>query len=229
MNVLDPNNSKHIKQNEATSVNVTDGQAVYTVPYALISTMEVKNGDAALVKDTDHTAAHDDDGNVVITLISESAQEAESLSISSTSLNPAGVTKEDIVGGVSSSTGAETGLELVRQIYPPSWDWSLVFCWPLAGPRSCGGGGPPGKDHQNQREFRLQHISGYCRQQLRCNRVHRCETAKEKLGASSNHAAVFLAQGRGGAKRSLPVRAWRRRKPPTPTQPTEMCRLKPVQ
>lgn len=59
VNVLDPNNSKHIKQNEATSVNVTDGQAVYTVPYALISTMEVKNGDAALVKDTDYTAAHD--------------------------------------------------------------------------------------------------------------------------------------------------------------------------
>lgn len=97
VNVLDPNNSKHIKQNEATSVDVADGQAVYTVPYALINTMEVKNGDTALVKDTDYTAAHDDAGNVVITLISESAQEAESLSISSTSLNPGGVTKEDIV------------------------------------------------------------------------------------------------------------------------------------
>mgnify|MGYP000730194633 FL=1 len=34
VNVLDPNNSKHIKQNEATSVDVADGQAVYTVPYA---------------------------------------------------------------------------------------------------------------------------------------------------------------------------------------------------
>ena len=33
-------------------------------------------------------------------------------------MDPSKVTADDIVGGVSSSTGAETGLEVVRQVYP---------------------------------------------------------------------------------------------------------------
>lgn len=200
VNVLDPNNSKHIKQNEATSVNVTDGQAVYTVPYALISTMEVKNGDAALVKDTDYTAAHDDDGNVVITLISESAQEAESLSISSTSLNPAGVTKEDIVGGVSSSTGAETGLELVRQIYPklglvpgillaPGWSDDPVVAAALQA-----------KTTKINGNFDCNTYLDIAANSSGATVYTDVKTAKEKLGASSNHAAVFWPKGAVGEK-----------------------------
>ena len=78
--------------------------------------MVVKKDSSPLEADVDYTAAHDDDGNVVITMISETAKEAESLMVSSTSLNPAGVTKEDVVGGVDAETGKETGLELVRQI-----------------------------------------------------------------------------------------------------------------
>lgn len=38
--------------------------------------------------------------------------------MASTSLKPDGVTAADIVGGVDALTGKETGLELVRQIYP---------------------------------------------------------------------------------------------------------------
>ena len=118
VNVLDPSNSKHTKSNEEESCTVANGQAVYTKPYVLLDTLVVKKDATPLVAETDYTAAHDDDGSVVITLISETAKEAESLSVSSTSLNPAGVTKEDVVGGVDTATGKETGLELVRQIYP---------------------------------------------------------------------------------------------------------------
>src|SRR5699024_7763128 len=38
--------------------------------------------------------------------------------VSGTKLDPSKVTADDIVGGVSISTGAETGLEVVRQVYP---------------------------------------------------------------------------------------------------------------
>ena len=55
---------------------------------------------------------------MTITILSEAAKEAETLKVSSTSLKPDGVTPADIVGGVDALTGKETGLELVRQIYP---------------------------------------------------------------------------------------------------------------
>ena len=162
--------------------------------------MEVKNGDTALVKDTDYTAAHDDDGNVVITLISESAQEAESLSISSTSLNPAGVTKEDIVGGVSSSTGAETGLELVRQIYPklglvpgillaPGWSDDPVVAAALQA-----------KTTKINGNFDCNTYLDIAANSSGATVYTDVKTAKEKLGASSNHAAVFWPKGAVGEK-----------------------------
>ena len=200
VNVLDPGNSKHIKQNEAASVDVVDGQAVYTVPYALISTLEVKNGDAALVKDTDYTAAHDNDGNVVITLISESAQAAESLSVSSTSLNPAGVTKEDIVGGVDSSTGKETGLELVRQIYPklglvpgillaPGWSDDPVVAAAIQA-----------KTTKINGNFDCNAYMDIAANSSGATVYTDVKTAKEKLGASSSHAAVFWPKCAVGEK-----------------------------
>ena len=118
VNVLDPNNSNHTTTNEAASVDVSDGVAIYGEEYVLLNTLTVKNGETTLVAGTDYEAAHNEDGAVVITLISQAAQAAESLTVSSKSLNPAGVTPADIVGGVDASTGKETGLELIRQIYP---------------------------------------------------------------------------------------------------------------
>ena len=73
VNVLDPGNSKHTKNNEEESCTVANGQAVYTKPYVLLDTLVVKKDATPLVAETDYTAAHDDDGNVVITLISETA------------------------------------------------------------------------------------------------------------------------------------------------------------
>ena len=55
---------------------------------------------------------------MLITILSEAAKEAETLKVASTSLKPDGVTEADLVGGYNAGTGAETGLELVRQIYP---------------------------------------------------------------------------------------------------------------
>lgn len=200
VNVLDPGNSKHTKNNEEESCTVANGQAVYTKPYVLLDTLVVKKDATPLVAETDYTAAHDDDGNVVITLISETAKEAESLSVSSTSLNPAGVAKEDVVGGVDTATGKETGLELVRQIYPKL---GLVPGLLLA----------PGWSHDPVVAAALQAKTGKINGNFDCNTYldiaadstgatvyTAVKTAKEKLGASSNHAAVFWPKGAVGEK-----------------------------
>ena len=200
VNVLDPGNSKHTKNNGEESCAVTNGQAVYKKPYVLLHTMVVKKDSSPLEADVDYTAAHDDDGNVVITLISETAKEAESLMVSSTSLNPAGVTKEDVVGGVDTGTGKETGLELVRQIYPKL---GLTPGLLLA----------PGWSHDPVVAAALQAKTGKINGNFDCNTYldiaadstgatvyTAVKTAKEKLGASSNHAAVFWPKGAVGEK-----------------------------
>ena len=45
-------------------------------------------------------------------------KEATSLTVTGNKIDPSKVTAADIVGGVDSSTGKETGLEVVRQVYP---------------------------------------------------------------------------------------------------------------
>lgn len=118
VNVLDPNKAAHVTQNQAESCDVVDGVVLYDKKYVLLNTLAVKNGSATLVAGSDYEAAHEDNGSVAITLLSTAAKEASSLTVSSTSLKPSGVTAADIVGGVDASTGKETGLELIRQIYP---------------------------------------------------------------------------------------------------------------
>jgi len=118
INVLDPSNANHTSTNGEESFPVVDKQVIYDVPNVLMNTMTVKNDGVALEPENDFIAERDANGNIVITLISVAAQAAASLSIGSTSINPAGVTPADIVGGVNAATGKETGLELLRQIYP---------------------------------------------------------------------------------------------------------------
>ena len=165
---------------------------VYKKPYVLLDTLEVKNGDAALVADSDYIAAHDNDGNVLITILSQAAKEAPTLSVASKSLNPAGVTRADVVGGVDALTGQETGMELIRHIYPklgmvpglllaPGWSGDAVVAAAL--------------------QAKTEAINGV----FVCNCLLDIPTdgengaavytdakvAKEKMGASSNHAMAL--------------------------------------
>ena len=103
--------------NEEADYPVAEGVVRYDKPFVLLNTLTVKNGDAPLAEGEDYLAEHAEDGSVTITLLDEAA-EAETVKIASTSLNPAGVTNADIVGGVDAETGAETGIEMVRRIYP---------------------------------------------------------------------------------------------------------------
>lgn len=117
VNVLDP--TTHKTANEDTTVTVSSLQATVPITGILPDTVTVKAGEETLEADTDYVLSFDDDGYLVISLTSSGAgAEVTELTVSSTSIDPSQVTYTDIIGGYDSSTGSETGLELVRQIYP---------------------------------------------------------------------------------------------------------------
>lgn len=117
INVLDP--AKHTADIESTTIQVKAGVAVLDVVGVIPATLDVKKDATALKKDTDYTVAFNDDGTVNIVLIADGAgAQATNLTVTGKRLDPSMVTAADIVGGVEVSTGKETGLEVVRQIYP---------------------------------------------------------------------------------------------------------------
>jgi len=72
-----------------------------------------------LTAEEDYTAVYNADGTVSIVLIEGGkANGATNLTVSGKKVDASKVTAADIVGGVDAATGAETGLEVVRQVYP---------------------------------------------------------------------------------------------------------------
>lgn len=111
-NVLDPENHKETYEE---TLNVVSGQAVSTKKGVLLSGLTVKSGETAMVVGTDYTVEFNSDGYVVITVIKDGVT---SVSLSGNQIDPAKVLETDIIGSYDASTGAETGLELVRKVYP---------------------------------------------------------------------------------------------------------------
>ena len=117
INVLDP--AKHSAEMEEKTVQINSGMAVVEETGVLLSTLVVKNGEETLTAEEDYTAVYNADGTVSIVLIEGGkANGATNLTVSGKKVDASKVTAADIVGGVDALTGKETGLELVRQIYP---------------------------------------------------------------------------------------------------------------
>lgn len=117
VNVLDP--TKHKKANEEQTVTVSNKQATVAVEGILADTVEVKKDSTTLTEGTDYVTSFDDKGYLVITLSASGAgASATTLKVTSTSIDPDQVEYTDIVGGYNASTGVESGLELIRQVYP---------------------------------------------------------------------------------------------------------------
>ena len=65
------------------------------------------------------TLSFDNDGYLVVTLVAGGAgASATSLLVSGYKLNPSAITASDIIGSYNASTGEETGMEVIRQVYP---------------------------------------------------------------------------------------------------------------
>ena len=117
INVLDP--AKHKIAITGGTVQVNDGVAVLEETGVLLEGLTVKSGSTTLTAGTDYTTTWNDDGTLNIVVLSTGAgKEATSLTVTGNKIDPSKVTAADIVGGVDSSTGKETGLEVVRQVYP---------------------------------------------------------------------------------------------------------------
>ena len=119
INVLDP--SKHKKSLEEAQYPVVQKQAIINVEGILKKSLTVKNatGAVALTEGTDYSAEFNEDGYLVLTMIAGGKGiSATTLTVSGEVIDPSKVTKADIIGAYNPSTGAETGAEVIRQVYP---------------------------------------------------------------------------------------------------------------
>lgn len=140
-NVLDPANHK---ASYTETLEVIDGQARTAGEGILLEELKVSQEGMDLEKDLDYFAAFDKDGRLVLTILKEGVS---GVTVSGSRLDPSKVAAEDIVGSYDAVTGKETGIELVRMVYPkfglapslllaPGWSQNPVVGLALAG--KCG-------------------------------------------------------------------------------------------
>ena len=118
VNVLDTDT--HSKSSTATVEGVST-PVTLTAPI-ILSTLKVTSGTGATLVDLkageDYTAEHDASGNVTLTFISLSKVVDDKVALSYKEVDASAVTASDIIGGVDVTTGKNTGLELVEEVYP---------------------------------------------------------------------------------------------------------------
>ncbi|MCI7419385.1 MAG: phage tail sheath family protein [Clostridium sp.] len=113
INVLDP--TKHVKSFSSKTVTVEKAQATLVMDGVLLDSLTIEDSDGPLTKDSDYVLSRTDE-QVVITLIGE--KETSSLTVSGKQIDASAVTDLDVIGGYDDETGVETGIELIRQVYP---------------------------------------------------------------------------------------------------------------
>lgn len=117
INVLDP--AKHSADLEEITAQVNGGVAVVEQTGVLLDKLTVKSEETDLVRGEDYITAWNDDGTLNLVMVEGGkGDSATALTITGKRLDPSKVNAADIVGGVDINTGAETGLEVVRQVYP---------------------------------------------------------------------------------------------------------------
>lgn len=119
INVLDPD--KHKKELVEMETPVTEKQATIRKTGIILKGLTVKNssGGTTLEAGKDFTTGFDENGYLVLTLLEAGkAADATSVKVSGSMLDPSKVTASDIIGGYDAATGKETGIEVVRKVYP---------------------------------------------------------------------------------------------------------------
>lgn len=120
INVLDPKKHKKALKIEGDKITVTDKKATITETGILMNTLKVMDqAGSPLTKGTDYLAEFNQEGGVDITLFTTEKTEAVTgLKVEADQLDPTMINKESIIGGYDAATGQETGLEVIRQVYP---------------------------------------------------------------------------------------------------------------
>lgn len=118
INVLDP--EKHTKDVEEKTYQINKMQFTIEEEGVLRDTVKVKNGEKVGANGTDFTVSFDaSSGFAVITLVKGGELDgALNVTASATALDPSKVTKDEVIGAVDPDTGKETGIQVIRQVYP---------------------------------------------------------------------------------------------------------------
>lgn len=118
INVLDPSKTEHTADVVERSMQVNDGSVKLETIGLLLDKLLVKADDVTLKNGTDYTAAFNDDGTVTLVILptGKGAGKAQ-VTVSGKRIAPEKITGADVVGGVSAD-GKETGMEVLRQIFP---------------------------------------------------------------------------------------------------------------
>lgn len=111
-NVLDP--ATH-KAEYTETLTIVAGQAVSTKKGVMLSGLKVEFEDSPLELDKDYTVELNDEGYVVVTTITSGIT---SVILTGTQIDPSKVTEANVIGSYDATTGVETGIELVRKVYP---------------------------------------------------------------------------------------------------------------
>ncbi len=121
INVLDPNNEKHVTAVASKDYIVANKKTLIPEEGILLDTIEItnKNASETLKADIDYVASFADDGTVIIGFTDSGAEKAgDGIKALYTKLNPDGVTYQDIIGGYNVSTRTKKGAEVIEDIYP---------------------------------------------------------------------------------------------------------------
>lgn len=118
VNVLDP--TSHKTNVTTTKVTLDSKTGSATINETGIIPSSITFGEYA--KDTDYIVAFDNDGNLVITSLTDSdgsfkCVAGSELTFSAEKLNPSAVDSNDIIGGVDTE-GNKSGLELINECFP---------------------------------------------------------------------------------------------------------------
>lgn len=206
INVLDP--ERHVEDLDEETVPVSNGQAVVKRTGILMKNLTVKmetetrTGEAQagvsvtagntveLTVDSDYIATFDDDGFLVVTLLSTGAgAEAKELLISGKVLAPELVTEDDLIGAYDSVTGKETGLEVLRQVYPRFGIAPGFLLAPGWSEKPNIGAALQGKCQDINGVFRCMCLLDLDTAQAQ--KYSDCEKVKEESGFSDPHAVVL--------------------------------------
>jgi phage tail sheath protein FI len=199
-NVLNP--ATHKTAVVEASYQVVSLQAKITILGLLLASLAVKNGVTPLVKDTDYVASFDDDGYVIITLLSTGAgAAAASLTVSGNKIDPSLVTASDIIGGLDATSGLETGLELVRQVYPKFGLTPGLLLAPGWSHNPTVGAALSAKCTDINGVFQCECILDLDSTTEGATKYTDCNTVKTDSGFTNKHAIVLWPQIKLGTKR----------------------------
>lgn len=115
VNVLDP--EKHCKDFSEQNLTVERNQASLYLKGVLLDSLKVMDSGNELVKGTDYIVSRKDE-TVQIVFIGEKAGTVTEVVVTGKQIDASMVSYLDVIGGYDEESGTETGLELVRQVYP---------------------------------------------------------------------------------------------------------------